>query len=480
MPVFEVNLHGQKVDVEMPEAATDEQILRAALMKAGTFREKFKAGAQTVAEPISKGVAAFSRASFPEQAPNAPEALGEAVSSFLIPETPEGVALGALPFFRGMRLPGKLPNIPSPTGSAVKNLTIPPTVGAGTAALTGGSLPEVAGGAVTGAVSGATGAAGQLGQRAVRTRTTASIAEEQTRMADSLWKAMKQESPAFRGIVGHNPADRMIRATNPARKTLSDRFQAMEDEISSALGDTVLDLPLLGRLRGKTKTIPMTQQGRVVTDSAGKPLTQEVLDTSFTAREAMKMLKDVALHARQASKRGEPAAGYRPREVDRMADEEFRNALSQAGQDDLATSFLKESSTYRRGTRLVNFLKEAKAAGVFKAGGPKEGGVEPTKLRDFLVAKGDKLGISPDEFPNIFAAAFEGQSLGARSLEQAILSTPFFVETRQGTFFRPSLGKSQVPLGKELGASRPVKVLQGLGALGGEEAAKPFNPPRVR
>jgi hypothetical protein len=327
-----------------------------------------------------------------------------------------------------------------------------PLVGAGTAYLSDldrnlaeSGFPEglmpggaTASGALQGLTMGTAIAATRGVQRGVRrltgrepsVRNIERTAEEQVEMADRFTRSLEKNSGVT--LAGKTPAEKIIKGPEHVQEIISADYQGMQTAVERGMRGQQLDLPFLAQIRNKTITIPGTPgtpptglvgpTGQPVSQGTPGTPSRTVLDTKFTAKEALDALKEFGSYVRRASytaggepKAGEPMVGRPLREFNRTVRAELRDALVNAGRVDLAQEFRRSSDFYARGLQTKELLEAVKASKAMQGGATTEGGLDEQALRDIL--NSGKF-VEPQDFPDVFVAAHRGQTLGARELQR--------------------------------------------------------------
>lgn len=496
MATFEFKIGDNEFRVE---AADEKSALEKAMLAQGkaqepSFREQFAGVMERgIGQPVAKGIEKLTEMGMPSSrepavpgGPSTARMTGEAVSQTMIPRTPEGVVLSALPFTR----PGAAMMATGPRALATL-----PAVGAGVAALSGGTGEDITMGGVQGAVGGATVAGTRIAQKVLRriTGKEPSVRNVEAAAAENILDtdAIVAGLEADRGIKlsGRTSAEKIIKGPEHVQGIISTDYGAMQNAVEKGLKGQTLSLPFLGQIRGRTITVPGTPAAPVLGPN-GKPVagqgtpTRTVVDTEFTPKEALDALKDFGAYVRKQSytaagepKGGEPMTGRQLREYNRAVRAELQSALSARGRQDLADQFGESSAFYAKGLELKNLLEGIKPT--IKGGGTQTGGFDTQSLRDLL--NSGKL-AEPQDFPATFEAAHRGQSLGAREVQR-----PGVIAGGQRVYggsmgFSPSLPATRIPIGTQMQISGMPGRLTGAGTmLGVEDLLKERQkPPKLK
>lgn len=464
MAEYEFDIQGNRFQVE---AATQEEALSKALAALGqqgaqeqpaqppaapSLRERFAQGMGAAAQPLEKLVEGITYAGAPSMrepvAPGRPTGArltGQAVGS-VVPRTPEGVALSAIP---GLGALGTIPKVAQALprfgaasrammqggpGSVTRDLLTYPALGAGTAFATGGSGGEVAAGAGLGLLQGGATAGMRGLQRLGRRVTGKEISERAverhaTEQIEDAGRAVAGlEADLGLKLTGRNAGEKLVRAPQVIREMIGKDYGLMQTSLEKGLKGRSLTLPRLAAIRGETTTIPGTPgvppsgllgpTGQPVSQGTpGTPSTQS-LNTSFTPKEAMEAIKDFGGYVRAKSytaagapKGGQPMTGRELRLENQAVRAELVQELTRQGRPDLGAKFQEASGFYRKGLDAQDLLESVTKAKGLRGGSTEEGGIQGQAWRDVLAEQG-----YADDFPWLSNALQRGTSLGAREL----------------------------------------------------------------
>lgn len=472
-----------------------------------TFRQRFAGVMERAADPIrqagrfiGEGMPGLREelpvqgpAPIQEEGPQAPrrmtgaEVTGQAFGS-LLPRTPEGVVLSILPFTK----PGAYLMAPG-HGAVTRGLSLP-VIGGGIAGLTGGGLEDIGLGAIQGGLTGGAAMLTHGVQRGIRRATGREIsvrnieasANLEIQAADDFAEAIQKG--ARLQLEGSSGADKIRSAPKSIQDAISATFKAMQASVEKQAGTQTFELPTLGWIRGKTKTIPGTPASPIFRPG-GQPVTQgtpsqTVPDNFFTMQEGLDFLKNFGAKVRDAQRRaankGEPMLAKEPGDLNRQARKEMIDAIDSMGDPKLTSEFIDASEFYYNGKQWKKFIEGAIKAGVLtKAGSPTRGGLNQEKLSAYLLTTAK---IDPSNFPTAFRAGFRGQSLGARELQRPGSMANQRIYTSGLGFQVPSLSGTRLPLGTPIQVSgMPGRVTGALTGLGTEKLLKsPEGPPAER
>lgn len=512
----------KRANPEASDAALAEGVMRYFAEQPGEsaqgpsgFRNKFRTVMDQVAaapEWVGQQVAKVTRPTMTFESPEAEaqynrtlEEKGTGLGN-LVPRTPEGMALLGVPFIRGLGGPtkagttGLLETGPRAMGGY-------PLIGGAITGVTGGSGDEIAQGGLQGLLQGATVAGGRalghLGRRLTGTepslRNVAKITGQEVALADDVAGALAQDARI--PLTGRGGTSRLVGAPKTIQDAISTDYDAVQRTIEGTFRGRTLTLPTLAEIRGKYITTPavpgrpaapvLGPQGQMVAGQAtpGTPARQ-VLDTSFTPKEAFEAIKDFGSYSRKASytatgqpKGGEPLTGAALRRQNRAAREELTQEITRQGSPDLAAEFDRTSAFYARGLDHMDLAQHLAKSGAFReAGSTTGGGLNPVKAREAYMEWLAKNEFNELSFPSVSRVLFRGQPLGARDVTRPGMSTA--AGGGQGRVYGPGMGVgisvpgTQVPIGTPLQVGGGLSQVAGAGTtLGVENLVKDLPEP---
>ena len=371
------------------------------------------------------------------------EAAGQMAGSAVMAPTLAGVALqgtALAPLLaQGSRVPAALQAVgraaKTATSTYPRSLATNVGIGAGAEALTGGD--PLAGGAlglIPPAVTALTHG-GQTIRELGRSRVTLEkdFAQSQVDAARATQGA-SLDVPSLAPVLARpSKAQALLLVRDPkvGLARLRQLFGRTEQAIRTS-GIQTLDLP---QLAIATRGQALIQQGFVGGNvTPVQMLQQGNISTTFAPQEALDALRRLAALARNAPY---GTLGFVTRELDRVADAEFRQALTTNGRPDLARLFLQASMEYRKGLGLLRLLDEAKAS----PGQSQKAMFDADKLRATLVENIKEY--PPSEFPHLWRMLNLNAELGAQSVTRTLGGERILLPMLAGTGTSLSMPKLQ-------------------------------------
>lgn len=454
-----------------------------------SFRERFKAGVRTVTQPMITALdeAQANRTGYQPIANTLNRVARGVLTGW---DTPEGVALTALPYAGPVAgkvagaASGVAPQAAATAGRVIRTLDpyaggMPkmllgaPAVGAGTAAVTGGDFNDIAGGALSGAVQGVAAAGTRGGQKL--------LFPESVDMGNRLVKGIVSDVPELMPAFTKAPTIGVMlqRAPERIQGVLSGRYQTMVDDIVTAAGPTQVQLPMLGQFRGRvvdptvgqpkivTRTT-LSDSDRVVTrtklgpnttrvqsqgssSSVGEtqPPAPKVLDLDFSLDEALRLYQTIGRKA----KGGQVEVTVAPGDKQMVGTEDLREAIKNEivgvlqanGRPDLGQQFLRELGVYNRGIKVKDFVEEARKGMMFSSTHKDLGGAKPRELQEMLNFRGPEYGLTADAYPTLYREVLRGAMPGASATNPR---DPFLSVPTKGGRLGMSLNRDAPPVGQ--------------------------------
>lgn len=448
------------------------------------FRERFKSVVRTVTQPMITALdeAQANRTGYQPIANTLNRVARGVLTGW---DTPEGVALTALPYAgpvagkalgaagAGARAASVVRTLDPYAGGMPKMLLAPPAVGAGVAAATGGDFNDIASGAVSGAVQGVAAAATRGAQKV--------MFPESVDMGNRLVKGVISDVPELVPAFEKAPSIGVMlqRAPERIQGVLSKRYQTMVDDIVTAAGPTQVQLPYLAQFRqrvvdpslGQPKIITRTSlsdsdkiitktklgpnQTRVQTQGSSssvgetQPPPPKVLDMDFTLDEALNLYQTIGRKA----KGGQVEVMVSPGDKQMVGTEDLREAikgeivgiLTNNGRPDLAQRFLGELGVYNRGIKVKDFVEQARKDLLFSSTHKDFGGAKPRELQEFLNFRGPEFGLTADAYPTLYKEVLRGALPGASATNPR---DPFLSVPTKGGRLGMSLNRDAPPVGQ--------------------------------